>query len=60
MGCKINGYWQTGKIKFLFPFCSKDALARRFSFLFFFFLEKKEAKIQGKKIGSAFFPVSAT
>jgi hypothetical protein len=49
--------WQN---KIPVPFNSKDSYNRSFTFSFFFFLEKKEAKIQGKKMGSAFFPANAT
>jgi hypothetical protein len=50
-------FWASKKEQYKYGF--KIKLLHYKEFILFFFLEKKEAKIQGKKIGSAFFPACA-
>jgi len=54
MGCKINAYWQTGKIKFLFPLTAKTLITEALLFPSSFFL-KKRSKNSRKKDGLRLF-----
>jgi hypothetical protein len=55
MGCKINAYWQTGKIKFLFLLTAKTFITEALLFPSSFFLKKKKQKFKEKRWAPPFF-----